>query len=182
MIEIWKPIKNYEELYEVSNLGNVRNAKTFKTLRKIKHRQGYQMTSLYKDGKQKCFLIHRLVAIAFIENPKNLKEINHIDENKENNVVSNLEWCDRIYNANYGTSKTRRIKTKIMNGTLKGSKKSRNKGENNPNCKISDEIVKYIRENYKKNDKNFGGVPLSKKFNVSKYYIYRIVSNERRSV
>ena len=100
MVEIWKPIKNYEELYEVSNLGNVRNAKTLKILCKIKHRQGYQMTSLYKDGKQKYFLIHRLVAIAFIENPKNLEEINHIDENKENNNFSNLEWCDRIYNAN----------------------------------------------------------------------------------
>lgn len=77
---------------------------------------GYLHVTLYKDCKQKHFHVHRLVAKAFIPNPNNLPEINHKDEYKTNNHVDNLEWCDRKYNVNYGTTKERMILTQIKNG------------------------------------------------------------------
>lgn len=180
MCEIWKDVPNYIGLYEVSNFGNVRNAKTLKKLSLGKHRQGYLLVTLTKNIKKKTFLVHRIVANVFIENPNSLKEVNHKDENKANNCVNNLEWCTRVYNENYGTCIKRAIETKRKNGTL-GSHTSRNKGEKNPNSKITDEQVKYIRNNYIKNDKVFGGVALANQFGVRKECIYQILSNKRRA-
>lgn len=117
--EIWKPIKGFESLYEVSNLGRVksleRKVRTTNNgtdcLKYIKerilkpkiNRGGYKVVLLYNGGKRKYITIHRLVAMAFISNPNNYPQINHKDENKENNTVENLEWCDSKYNINYGT-------------------------------------------------------------------------------
>lgn len=70
-----------------------------------KNSDGYMSVGLHKGGKEKKFLVHRLVAEAFIDNPKNLPEINHKDEDRTNNNVDNLEWCDRFYNLNYGNYK-----------------------------------------------------------------------------
>ena len=179
MEEVWKKIPNYEN-YDVSNLGKIRNSKT-SILRKTSiFRTGYEMVVLFKNGKRKNCSVHRLVAEAFIPNPNNLPEVNHKDEIKTNNFVDNLEWCTRIYNENYGTGIKRGIETKRKNGTL-GSHTSRNKGEKNPNSKITNEQVKYIRNNYIKNDKVFGGTALAKRFGVRKECIYRILSNKRRS-
>lgn len=105
--EIWKDIAGYEGLYKVSNLGRV---KSLNYLRKgiekeripNKNNSGYLIVGLHKDGKIKTFLIHRLVAEAFIENVNDLPQVNHIDENKLNNSVENLEWCSAKYNSNYG--------------------------------------------------------------------------------
>ena len=105
--EIWKDIAGYEGKYQVSNLGRV---KSLNYLRKgiekeripNKNNSGYLIVGLHKNGKIKQFLIHRLVAEAFIENPENLPQVNHIDENKLNNCVENLEWCSAKYNSNYG--------------------------------------------------------------------------------
>lgn len=69
MEELWLPIIGYEGLYDVSNLGRIRNSRTNKILRLGKHRQGYKLVSLYKNKKEKTLLVHRLVAMAFIENP-----------------------------------------------------------------------------------------------------------------
>ena len=108
--ECWKPIKDYEGIYEVSNYGRVKslerviyNSGTKNGLYTIhekiikqrinKKRHGYCELSLHKNGKEKRFKVHRLVAEAFIPNPNNLPEVNHIDGNKENNHASNLEWC-----------------------------------------------------------------------------------------
>ncbi len=114
MNEEWRDIKNYEGLYEVSNFGNVRslNRKVYrrfswviirgKTLKPVCVK-GYYKVMLCKNGKSKCCAIHRLVAEAFIMNPKNYPEVNHKDENKANNNVNNLEWCTHSYNMNYGT-------------------------------------------------------------------------------
>lgn len=98
--EIWKDIPNYEGIYQVSNLGNVKN----KTKNRKLHlrKDGYLDIPLCKNGKTKYYLVHRLVAMAFINNPNNYKEVNHKDENKQNNNVNNLEWCDRLYNIKYG--------------------------------------------------------------------------------
>lgn len=111
MIEEWKDIKEYEGLYQISNLGNVRSLKWGKKRILIPQNiRGYSKVILCKDGKGKMYAIHRLVAQAFIPNPDNLPCVNHKDECKTNNTVDNLEWCDYKYNNNYGTTIQRRVK------------------------------------------------------------------------
>lgn len=105
-MELWVKIKNFEN-YEISNLVEVRNTKTGNILKPHKNKNGYLQILLRKDGKIKCFYIHRLIAECFIPNPDNLPCINHKDENKLNNNIINLEWCSYKYNANYGTFKER---------------------------------------------------------------------------
>lgn len=112
-IEIWKDIKGYEGLYQVSNFGNVRRYKTGK--QKMVYKQhGYYNITLFKNGEDKHFRVSRLVAIAFLHNPDNLPEVNHKDENKLNNNVENLEFCTRKYNVNYGTGVQRRAKARSI--------------------------------------------------------------------
>lgn len=123
-MEKWKPIPGYEGLYEVSSYGRVRSLERYKSnnggLQLIKEKilkphntkKGYLTVQLCN----KKFTVHRLVAQAFIPNPDNLPMINHLDEDKTNNVADNLEWCDAKYNSNYGTSIERMINTKIENG------------------------------------------------------------------
>lgn len=115
MIEIFKDIEGYKGLYQVSNLGNIKSLKfrKEKTLKPKKDKDGYLMVNLYKEKKPKTFKVHRLVAQAFIENPNNLPEVNHKDEDKTNNHVTNLEWCDRKYNINYGTA-IQRISKQVL--------------------------------------------------------------------
>ena len=79
---------------------------------------GYNKITLCKDGVQKCFLVHRLVALSYLPNPDNLPEVNHRDEDKTNNRVDNLEFCDHKYNANYGTIKDRTRNTRLKNGHI----------------------------------------------------------------
>lgn len=123
-MEIWKDISEYVGLYQVSNMGNVRSlqreefkcAQGYRVRRGVllklsKDQKGYLMVNLYKDGKGNTRRVHRLVAEAFIDNPKCLPEINHIDEDKKNNAVSNLEWCTSSYNKRYGNGNTSRSKT-----------------------------------------------------------------------
>ena len=102
--EIWCPIKDYEGLYEVSDKGRVRSIKFGKEriLKPLRNTCGYLQVQLWKNGEQKMYLVHRLVAQTFTPNPDNLTEVNHKDEDKDNNSVQNLEWCDRKYNINYG--------------------------------------------------------------------------------
>lgn len=105
MREIYKPVKGYEGLYEVSNLGNV------KSLKKVRGRalsgerllkphivNGYVMVTLCKDSKPFNASVHRLIAEAFIPNPENKETINHIDGNKQNNSIDNLEWATQREN------------------------------------------------------------------------------------
>ena len=112
MSEVWKDIVNYEGFYQVSNLGRVRsldrydNRGIFHESQIIKPKQhpcGYYGIGLWKEGKQSQFLIHRLVAQAFIPNENDLPDINHRNEDKTDNRVANLEWCDHIYNMRFGT-------------------------------------------------------------------------------
>lgn len=107
MEEIWKQISGYEGRYEVSNLGKVRSYaqnKKGKFVSGSLSKKGYIMVKLYdSNGVNKTYPVHRLVAKAFIPNPKNLPQVNHKDENKENNSIENLEWCTNDYNIHYGT-------------------------------------------------------------------------------
>lgn len=108
--EIWKPINGYPG-YWISNFGRVKSFKQDKINGRIltptKSTKGYLQLDISVDGRKRQhrvhLSIHRLVAEAFIPNPNNLPQVNHKDENKENNCVDNLEWCDNWYNAHYGT-------------------------------------------------------------------------------
>lgn len=118
-IEIWKPVVGYEGLYEVSNWGRVKSLKFGKEriLKLIKDKDGYFIVNLYKNKKIKSFRVHRLVAEAFIDNPDNLPQVNHKDENPSNNVVSNLEWCNAKYNINFGT-RSKKVSKKLSKPVL----------------------------------------------------------------
>ena len=106
--KIWKEIKGYEGLYEISNDGFVKSLVKNKILSfNYNGCKAYKQVQLFKDGKRHTKLIHRLVAEAFIPNPNNLPEVNHKDEDTFNNAVDNLEWCTSKYNANYGTRNIR---------------------------------------------------------------------------
>lgn len=105
--EIWKDIEGYEGLYQVSNLGRVKRITTNRILKSSKHVSGYLMVNLSKNSVTSHQRIHRLVAQAFIPNPENKHDINHIDENKTNNHVSNLEWVTAQENSNHGTRNER---------------------------------------------------------------------------
>ena len=99
--EIWKDIPNYEGKYQISNMGRVRNIQT-NHIRKNNCSYGlYEKICLERNGKQELLSIHRLVGKAFIPNPQNKKEINHIDGNKRNNRADNLEWATRKENAQH---------------------------------------------------------------------------------
>lgn len=104
MNETWMPIAGYEGLYEISNLGHVRNSRGLVKKHSL-DKDGYPRIGLIKDKQQKTFTIHRLVATAFCynPNPEKYNQVNHKDENKQNNNADNLEWCDNEYNHAYGT-------------------------------------------------------------------------------
>ena len=126
--EEWKAIQGYEGIYEVSNFGKVRSlprykrgnfdSKVFiegKTIKQVKNNRGYYIVQLSKNNKVKNFSVHRLVAEAFIPNPNNFPQVNHKDEDKSNNRVSNLEWMTLKRNINYGTRNKRMALTKGKN-------------------------------------------------------------------
>lgn len=119
MEEIWKSVNVdiFNEHYEVSNFGNVRRIGSTKNLKlRASKENDYLKVALQLNRKRKEFYVHRLVALTFIDNidKENLTFVNHIDENKQNNNVSNLEWCDRLYNNNHGTRNKRIKETKNL--------------------------------------------------------------------
>jgi hypothetical protein len=131
--EIWKPIKDYEDLYHISSYGRVKSLnkeqllsasggvriRKEKILSQQKDDKGYLSLKVCKNNCSKRFKIHRLVAIAFIENPLNKNQVNHIDGVKSNNVVSNLEWCtnseNQIHACIKGLKKTKLSKKEVIN-------------------------------------------------------------------
>ena len=119
MNENWKDIRNFEGLYQVSSLGRYKSCDRYvihknkwggtnevfypgKIMKWSLNNKGYCIAHLSKNNKKTTMLLHRLVAEAFVPNPDNLPEVNHEDENKLNNCASNLQWCTRKYNNNYG--------------------------------------------------------------------------------
>ena len=114
--EVWRDIEGYEGLYQVSNLGRVKSFKgsSESILKGRNSTSGYLQVDLCKQGVVSTKLIHRLVAQAFIPNPENKQEVNHIDEDKTNNLHSNLEWSTRKENNNHGTRNERVSKIKSI--------------------------------------------------------------------
>ena len=157
--EVWKDVVDYEGLYKVSDKGNVYSVarkdsigrnRGGRILKPQCNRGGYLIVSLCKNGKLKTKSVHRLVADAFIPNPKGFLEVNHKNENKTNNELSNLEWCTREYNINHGTliersaqarsKKVRAVNTKtgevvIFSSTTEVGRKGYNQGNVSAACR-----------------------------------------------
>lgn len=115
--EIWRQIPGYEGLYVASNKGRIKSCERYNSrntllcerlLKPKINRGGYLTTALTKNEIRKEYMVHRLVAMAFIPNPDKLPQINHKDENRKNNYLENLEWCTSKYNINYGNSISKR--------------------------------------------------------------------------
>lgn len=163
--EIWRDIPGYDGLYQVSNCGRVKsfqlgNERILK-LRKIV--DGYVVVHLCQKRICKNFLVHRLVAEAFLPNPDNKSDVNHKDGDKCNNCLENLEWVTRSENVRH---------------TIKTGRRKITTGIDSPRAKLTAEQVHYIREFYKPRDKKFGAKPLAKRFNVSISTITNLVCGE----
>lgn len=138
MQEIYKDVKNYEGLYQVSNLGNVRAldrynvdkngkrkfypAKQLKLDAIVRNHTTYLRVTLSKEGKTKRIQVHRLVAETFVDNPENKECVNHIDNNGSNNSITNLEWCTHTENMVHAQKQGRLCTSQTKGGKVIGSK------------------------------------------------------------
>ena len=126
--EVWHDIPGYEGKYQASTYGNIislnyEHSKGWrKKLKTTSNNNNYKQVILYSDGASKPHLVHRLIAQTFIPKMNKYYEVNHKDENKANNRVENLEWCDRKYNNNYGAKNDKMLKTRRINGSKTAEK------------------------------------------------------------
>ena len=114
--EVWKDIPGFENVYQISTLGRLKSFKQYQegiVLKQTNDKGGYFSVVLSFDGKVRYTRIHRLVAEAFIPNPEGYNEVNHMDSNKQNNHVDNLEWCDRKHNAKHARDNNPNIIAKM---------------------------------------------------------------------
>lgn len=105
-LELW--CSNIVKGYDISTLGRIRNNKTNHIIKPDKEEKGYRRLSIKVNGKKKHYAVHRLVAIAFIPNPNNLPQVDHIDGDNTNNKVSNLRWCSNKQNAQWRWERIRK--------------------------------------------------------------------------
>ncbi len=166
--EIWRDIEGYEGLYQVSNLGRVKSLSNNRTRKEkilslTNHHCNYLNVSLSKDGANKKFFVHRLVAMAFIPNPDNKPQVNHINGIKTDNYVENLEWCTPKENSQHA------FNTKLAKGIA---------GQDNYRAKLTNEQAKKIRKECIPNDKEHGQNALARKYGVSPTVIHFIIHNK----
>ena len=162
---IWKDVEGFEGLYKVSNEGVVistpRNGAKGKVMKQYDMKRGYRQYDLRKNGKRHHAYVHRLIAIHFIANPENKPFVNHIDGNKLNNNIENLEWVTSKENMQHAA--------KI--GLIKS-------GENHPDAKLTDQEVREIRDLYK--HKIYLQWELSEIYGVNRSTMNWIVHNKHR--
>ena len=159
--EIWKPVVGYEGLYEINNKGEIKTIKSGRIIKYFKNKDGYLSCKLSKKSKTKTYLVHRLVAQAFIPNPENKPYVNHKDSNRLNNTLNNVEWCTPLEN----------VKHMIISG-----RSTYKKGSNNINSKLDENIVISILNIYK--NKNVTQRFLSKKYDVSLSAINSVINRK----
>lgn len=141
--EIWKPVKGYEGLYEVSNLGRIYSLISNKILSPSLDTYGYPILSLCKDGIKKTKTVHKLVIKSFVLNPENKSQVNHKNGIKTDNRVENLEWCTMSENIRHAYD------TGLQKGLSGEDNPSWGKhGSQNGNHKLTEEEVLKIRELY----------------------------------
>ena len=157
-----KEVKGYEGLYEVDESGVVYSVRRNRSLNPIKMKSGYSYVHLCNGKNTKLARIHRIVASAFIPNTENKPQVNHINGDKSDNRVNNLEWCDAKYNMRHAQ--------KLGLFTPEG--------ENNPVSKLTSKEVEKIREEYKRGTKEFGICALGEKYGVSDVMISKIVTGK----
>lgn len=165
-MEEWKDIKGFEGMYQISNLGkvktlNYKNTGEERIRANSLTKDGYLKIRLLYKGKDKTVGVHRLVAEAFIPNIENKETVNHIDGNKQNNIVENLEWANR--------------KEQMVHAYKLKLKKAK-KGIDNINSKFSKEDILKIRRLYKPRDKEYNTVALGKRYGVCDSVIGDIVN------
>ena len=154
-----KDVVGFEGLYTVNESGNVFSPRTGKRLKPIMMGSKYLYVHLCNGKKTTCKRLHRVVAEAFIPNPNNLPQVNHIDGNKNNCSAENLEWCSPKENTKHA----------IETGLIKP------KGEDNPSAKLTESDVRNIRAEYAKKDKSCSFKELSRKYGVTDVAIRYIV-------
>lgn len=168
MEEVWRSLVYQGQEFpdfEVSDQGDLRNANTKKVYRQCVNKNGYCQVcvSLGSRNKKKVFKIHKAVAETFISNPENKPQVNHIDTDKTNNSVKNLEWVTNLENSHHAKD----------NGLMKSKK-----GEEHASAKLTEDNVRYIRNNYIPRDKEFGCRALANKFGVSHPIISRVLKGK----
>jgi hypothetical protein len=161
MKNFWEPILNYEKFYLANQNGQIKGIIKNKVLKGSFGSTGYKHIVLSKNGKYKTKDVHRIVAETFIPNPFNLKYVNHIDGNKANNSVNNLEWV------------TARENTK--HATLLGLKKD--SGSNSKNSKLKERDIYEIRKLSKSKSKT--NKEISSLYNINKDYVSMIINKKR---
>jgi hypothetical protein len=173
MTKIWKDVEGYEGIYQVSNLGDVRSLprtensnvgkrkRSGKTL-SLRNNKGYKTVMLCKDRKQTSAYVHRLVAKAFLSNPENKPDVNHLDGNKSNNKLENLEWCTESENLNHAYITKLHIPKS---------------GESHGRAVLTEKDVKEIRERYIRRSRTNGTGALAKEYGVTQATIYDVVAN-----
>lgn len=163
-MEVWKDIPGYEGKYQVSTQGNIYSSR-YNRYRKLRQdRHGYVFVALNKEGGQHFFLVHRLVAGAFIPNPDGKTEVNHIDGDKKNNRIENLEWVTHDENVQHSFEIGLRNKKEIKEPKQSSSK-------------LTKELAQQIRCEYKRNVRGRGYKALAKKYHVSTPSIKDVVHN-----
>lgn len=167
MDEEWKPLIYQQKSFpnfEVSNIGRLRNVNTGTIYKQHINKNGYYQVCVSLGGRnnKKVFRIHKAVAETFIQNPYNKPQVNHIDGNKINNCVDNLEWVTSLENSYHA------LKTGLMI-PIKSNKDVR---------RLTDDQAEYIRNNYIPYDKEFGSRALGRKFGITHVSIMDVLNNK----
>lgn len=158
MKEVWKDVLGFEGRFQISNKGVLKNIQTNKILKQHVSKKGYATIATKVNGKNYCFRVHRLVAIAFIDNVENKSEVNHKDSDKLNNSIDNLEWVTPKENIHHSIINN----THVMPPVTKA---------------LSEEDRLFIKTHYKERDKDFGCRALARKFNVCHKTIQNILAD-----